>query len=186
MALPLNQLLVVDACVLRSAGDTPHPHSVHCAQLLDAILDSGQGVATCAELTAEWDRHACDYAQQWRLAMQAHGQLVPIDIAPGRQRLTVQINALPGLSPTHRAALSKDAHLLVAALETGRMLLTGDTRLKKLAAKRLAPGVQWLIVHQQDSNTVRAQLLARVQGLSVLNQARSKEAHAMPEQESVC
>jgi len=62
---PKSATLVVDASVLRGAGETAHPVSGMCRAFLEAIREGGFRVVSSPELTTERNRHASRFASRW-------------------------------------------------------------------------------------------------------------------------
>ncbi len=79
---PKSSALVVDASVLRGAGETAHPVSGACRGFLDRIRESGFRVANSAELKAERDRHASRYASRWFSNMVATKRVIRLADTP--------------------------------------------------------------------------------------------------------
>lgn len=163
-----SRLLAIDASVLRSAG-IKEGHSSHCAALLTLVLDIGHRAAFSSEIKAEWDKHQSRLAIKWRTAMVARKQIIPLNAQAlqGRQQaITARIAAHASLSGPDRFALEKDAHMLAAAVEADRVIVTGDRILKILTDSSLGLSLEWLLVHQDDSAAEREQLMNRVLELS--------------------
>jgi hypothetical protein len=163
-----SRLLAIDASVLRSAG-AKEGHSSHCAALLSSVLEIGHRAAFSSEIKAEWDKHQSRLAFKWRAAMVARKQMVPLNaqaLQVCQHAIMARITAHASLGGPDRAALEKDAHMLAAAVEADRVIVTGDRILKILTDGALGLSLEWLLVHQDDSATEREQLINRVLELS--------------------
>ena len=68
--------LVIDASILRSAGETEHPTASACRDFLERIAEGGFGVISSPELKAERDRHESRYASRWFSSMVAAKRMV--------------------------------------------------------------------------------------------------------------
>jgi hypothetical protein len=119
--LPSRQL-VVDACVLRSAGDTEHPVSSKCRQTLNNILSICHHAVLNEKLRAEWNLHASRRAKKWWGAMQRRGK---IDAA-SRSQAGIR---LARVSAQDRSIIEKDRMLVDIAYGTGRIIISRDNAL---------------------------------------------------------
>lgn len=160
-----SRLLAIDASVLRSAG-SKEGHSSHCAALLASILEICHRAAFSGEIKAEWDKHQSRLSVKWRAAMIARKKMVRVSMQTRQDLLLVQIESTPGLSRPDRAALKKDAHMLAAAMEADRVIVTGGRILKNLTSGPLGLSLEWLLVHQDDTPAERHQLMTRLVDLS--------------------
>lgn len=68
--------LVIDASVLRSAGETEHPVSSACREFLERVPHAGLGVISTPELRQERNRHASRYSSRWFSNMVATKRMV--------------------------------------------------------------------------------------------------------------
>lgn len=138
-----SRLLVVDASVVRSAGETKHPMSSSCRDCLDAILDICHRVAVTPAMLEEWKRHMSWYSRTWRHSMAAHRKplqsVEPADVP-------INLSAYTGSTG---AQIAKDMCLLEAALGAGKIIVTRDDSLKKALAQRsdgkaLLKSIKWI------------------------------------------
>lgn len=160
-----SRLLAIDASVLRSAG-AKEGHSSHCAALLSSVLEICHRAAFSSEIKAQWDKHQSRFSVKWRASMIARKKMVRVSIQTRQDLLLAQIESTPGLSKPDRAALQKDAHMLAAAMEADRVIVTGDQILKNLTGGPLGLSLEWLLVHQDDTAAERQQLMTRLVDLS--------------------
>ena len=98
--------------------------------------------------------------------MVARKKMVVVSIQARQNALLLQIESQPGLSMPDRAALKKDAHMLAAALEADRVIVTGDRILKNLTDGSLGLSLEWLLVHQNDTAVERQKVMTRLVDLS--------------------
>lgn len=114
MAVRISKILVVDASIVRAAGETGHPISSATRQFLNWVLEICHRVVLTAEIREEWARHESKISRRWRVAMYARRKVIelriPID-EEFRERLS-----RPGRSPERRVGVLKDLHLIEAAL----------------------------------------------------------------------
>ncbi len=137
--LPSRQL-VVDACILRSAGETEHPVSSTCRQTLSNILTICHHAVLDEKLRAEWKRHASRRAKKWWGTMQRRGK---IDEA-SRHQAGIR---LAGVSDGDRAIIEKDRMLVDIAYGTGRIIISRDNELMEALGRtgneRLMSEIRW-------------------------------------------
>lgn len=129
MTKPNKRLLVIDASVVCSAGETEHPISSSCRACLETILCICHRVAVTPTIRDEWNRHMSRYSRKWRCSMAAKKKLVQL-ISPIGIRIDTS-----GLSDTERAAIDKDRCLLDAALSADHVIVTRDDSLRLVLAK---------------------------------------------------
>ena len=138
-----SRLLVVDASVVRSAGETKHPMSSSCRDCLDAILDICHRVAVTPAILEEWKRHMSWYSRTWRHSMAARGKpLKAVEPVDAR----INLGAYP---ESVRDEIAKDMCLLEAAFGAEKIIVTRDDSLKKALAQRsdgkaLLKSIKWI------------------------------------------
>ena len=129
-----TRLLVVDASVVRSAGQTERPVSSSCRNCLEAIRCICHRVAVTPAIREEWNRHMSRFSRKWRRSMAARRKpLKPV--APASLPIDTSAYADPA-----REQIEKDMPLLEAALAADRIIVTRDESLK-LALKRRPDGM---------------------------------------------
>lgn len=138
-----KKLLVVDASVARAAGNSEHPVSSACRQILTDILEICHSVALNPELRQEWSRHQSRFTRKWRASMAARRKPLN-DIGT-----TPCILDLDRFDENSRAAIEKDLHLLELALATDKEIITLDTALSvalrsQSAGTRLHNQISWI------------------------------------------
>ncbi len=144
MKRPRSRLLVIDACVARSAGKTENPVSSSCREYLLEVLKICHRVAVTPDIREEWKRHQSRFTRKWKVSMAAHQKpLRDIEIEPVKEWLN-----LPAFAPQHRAAVEKDLCLLEAALGADRVIVTRDDALRKALGTtpqgiRLRDRIRW-------------------------------------------
>ena len=139
----MSRLVVVDASVVRAAGETEHPVSSACRNCLEAIRGICHRVALTEPIREEWGRHMSRFSRKWRRSMAARQK--PITVVDPNQ-LELRWDAY---SDAARAAIEKDRGLIEAALATDRVILTLDDSLRRALAERsdgeaLLRNVQWI------------------------------------------
>lgn len=126
----MSKVLVIDASVARSAGETEHPVSSACRQTLTSVLKICHKMVTCKEIDIEWKNHQSNFALKWRAAMQSKGKIVRIQISED-SALPDKLKQL-NLSHKKTSAMLKDAHLIEAARQTGLRVISTDETVRAL------------------------------------------------------
>ena len=137
MNRPISRLLVIDASVARSAGETEHPVSSTCREFLLAVRTICHRVALTTEMNEEWSRHMSKFTRKWRVSMAARRKPIQV-VNPSELSVSVK-----GLSEADRRAIQKDQCLLEAAFSADRVIVTRDDSLRQVLA-RMPQGQQWL------------------------------------------
>lgn len=148
--------LVIDACVLRAAGEFDVPSSLGCRLALDKIYKANHRAAVTPMLLGEWDKHQSNFARRWRIAMESFRRLDSVDATPMdslRQRISEGLRK----KANQKAAL-KDVHLVEAALRADRSIVSQDGRARKLFDRvdgepKMLDGIAWVdpVEHQADA-----------------------------------
>jgi hypothetical protein len=138
-----SRRLVIDASVLRAAGETEHPTSVACRNALRAVLDICHHAVMTPDIRREWDSHMSRFSRKWWRSMAAHGKPTDAVTAPP---LSLEMIDAPDWASK---AILKDAHLLTAAEVADRIILIHDDALQRALASfdagaRLAGTLQWI------------------------------------------
>jgi rRNA-processing protein FCF1 len=138
-----SRQLVVDASVVRSAGETEHPVSSACRHCLNDILEICHRVVVTDPIDDEWKRHGSRFFRKWRVSMNARKKMinnvepdpVPIDSED------VENNRWP--------EIQKDLCLLEAALAADKIVVTRDDSIRQLLSnskqgEKLAKTIRWI------------------------------------------
>ena len=128
MTKKTSRLLVIDASVLQSAGESEHPVSSACRETLNAVLRICHHAAITEDIRAEWRRHRSRFARKWEVSMVARRK-APV-IAPAQVPFSGR-----SLSAADRAAVKKDLPLLQAGLAADGIIVTRDEALKRVLVK---------------------------------------------------
>lgn len=161
----VSRLLSVDASVLRGAGAKPG-HSAHCANVLNSILEICHRAVLSRESQEEWNKHQSRIGGKWRASMIARKKLIRVDISAACQLIMVRIDALESVTQIHRAALIKDVHVLAAAVQGDRFIVTCDKALSALCNSYSVASVEWLVLSRDDDAVFRDKLLSRLAEMS--------------------
>ncbi len=117
-------LLVVDADILRAAGDSGG-HASKTREMLQAILQICHRVILSSEAQREWKKHASQFSRRWWLAMQSRRKIQPVELQLGTHDKKLDCG---GLAPERLPGLRKDLHLVVAALEYGDRIVISNEK----------------------------------------------------------
>lgn len=147
--------LVVDACVLRAAGETEVPSSISCRQALDAIYKRNHRVATTPRILEEWNKHQSLLARRWRSSMESFRRLDAVSDSPVSELRQRVEEGLP-LAVNREAAL-KDVHLVEAATRADRAIVSQETLARNLfnlvpGEPKILDGIAWVdpVTHKDD------------------------------------
>ena len=131
-----SRLLIVDANVARSCGESGHPRAKACREVLRTILRVCHRVALNSELKDELEQFRIQrqqYFQTWRTAMQSRGKiemLGPTEDAVLRQQ--IRRTRIPLKNPQSKInRMIKDLHLIEAALASDGIVLSLDETARK-------------------------------------------------------
>lgn len=129
--------LVIDTSIAQAAGGfrSEHPIGTMCREVLSRVLGICHRMAFGERMKEEWNRHQSLFARTWLVKMMSMNKLVPVDDEPLADHLeTIQRYADdPGLV----AVMTKDAHLLAAALRTGKRILSLDDKIRNHCGGKL-------------------------------------------------
>ena len=121
-----SRLLVVDATVIRAAGDsTEYPISTTCRDILKDILDICHRCAINKQLRTEWLDHASRYARLWLVQMNSRGKIRYLPESDPRDFSNRILDALPS---QQKKVAYKDLHLIIAAHLAEKIVISQDKR----------------------------------------------------------
>src|SRR4030042_242155 len=115
-------LLVVDACVAQSAGETEHPVSCCCRNALLSILGVCHRVVMTEAIQDEWNHHMSRFTRKWFRSMVARKK---IHRSEG-MRLSHLDEVCEGLPTNEQDGLRKDVCLIEAACAADGIVVTRD------------------------------------------------------------
>ncbi len=153
-----SRRLVVDASVAGAAGTTEHPVSSSSRSFLRELRHICHRVVMTTELRREWNRHASKLAKLWLASMVSKRKVVDVQIELGASQLETAIDG-GEWSGKERAALRKDAHLVLAALQTDRVVVSNDEEARELfrSLYECDPGLErvaWVNPSRADENGI--------------------------------
>lgn len=126
------KILVIDASIAHAAGgkDAQHPTSVYARDFLRNVLDFGHNIGMTPAIQEEWNRHQSNFSLQWRKTMVAKKKFIARPISEDIE-LRNKIAELP-VSANKKAAMTKDCHLLEAALAFDQRIASKDDTVHEL------------------------------------------------------
>jgi len=127
-----SKLLVVDASVAHSAGETEHPMSSSCRDALLAIRKICHRVVMTEAIRDEWNRHMSRFTRKWLVSMVARKK------APEREveHLDHFLDRVcKHLAADEQDGLRKDLCLIEAACEGDGIIITRDHAIMDIWAK---------------------------------------------------
>ncbi|MBN1900689.1 hypothetical protein JW926_05105 [Candidatus Sumerlaeota bacterium] len=126
-----SRLLVIDASVARSAGETEHPVSMSCRVFLQDIKKICHKLVMTSSIHKEWKRHQSRYTTKWLSAMIAKKKFKYLEesVLPN-----IDIN-LSKVNIANRCALKKDLLLIKAAISSDGVIITTDKKIINIFSK---------------------------------------------------
>lgn len=124
--------LVIDASVARASGGEAaiHPTAMLTRNFLLAVLRICHKAVMTPAIRAEWDEHQSGFARKWRRSMVARKKLVSFKVEEQsylRQRIEIG-----NVSQGKKDAMLKDCHLIEAAINTDRRIISLDDAARQL------------------------------------------------------
>ncbi|MYG00087.1 hypothetical protein F4212_13280 [Candidatus Poribacteria bacterium] len=126
--------LVIDTDVVQSSGseNATDPRAVNCRDFLKAVRFHNYRVVVTREINAEWKRHKSGFAHEWKVSMYVRRRIVDIN-PPENDALHDKITTTTN-DPDEVEVMEKDFHLLQAALETDKIIISLDQTVRILFA----------------------------------------------------
>ena len=122
--------IVIDTDIARAASprDTIDPRPKDCQRLLEVVRDTKHRVVTTKAIRSEWTKHQSQFTQIWFASMIARKQVCWIN-APADDQLRGNIEKY-ALSEKKRSAMLKDTHLIEAALQADKIVISMDETIR--------------------------------------------------------
>ena len=161
-----SRLLVVDASILHSAG-VREGYSAVCMSLLNAILTICHRAVITQDILEEWNKHQSSLAKKWRASMVGRRKLIKLDHVD-RNFFDDQVTQnVPAGDVKKKRELLKDIHLLAAAYQADKLLLTADVKLHSLCEQyAIQQNIEWLTVSQNNHFRENGALMNRLRDLA--------------------
>lgn len=132
--MSIRRVLVVDTSVLVNAAggqDAKVPTSINCLAVTEAIYTICHKVAVSPMLQTEWDNHASVYSRKWQAAMLRRGKIVLVE-AKERPGIRQKVLEKYEHATAKQDAVLKDFHLVEAAIEADRIVISLDNTVRDL------------------------------------------------------
>lgn len=120
--------LVIDADVVRSAGESEKPTSSACRKFLATVLNVGHHVVMTQAIREEWHRHMSKYSRKWQTRMWGRRRVVSIE-GERDEQLHARIDRV--VKRDQKAVVAKDIHLIEAAIATDQLVTSRDKRARR-------------------------------------------------------
>ncbi len=126
-----SRCLVIDTDIASAASDrvTIDPRPKDCRELLETVRDAKHRVVRTEAVRAEWDKHQSLFTRKWLASMFAQKQVCKID-APANDQLLGNIER-HAISEKKRDAMLKDTHLVEAALQADKIVISMDEKVRQ-------------------------------------------------------
>ena len=135
MRLKNSKRLVIDTDVAQASGDenATDPRAINCRDCLVEVMANNHKLVMTKKISDEWKRHQSRFALEWRTSMDARRRIERIN-PPEDEELQ---DNLKNTSDTEDEfeVMQKDIHLLEAALETDKTVISLDQTVRTLFAK---------------------------------------------------
>lgn len=130
-----SKQLVIDTDVARSAGgeSATHPRAIKCRDFLSDVKQQNHKIVMTRQINDEWKRNQSRFARRWRLSMDARKKIVRINLSEDEQlrdKITTTTH-----DENEIETMEKDIHLLEAALETDKTVISLDQTVRTLFAQ---------------------------------------------------
>lgn len=130
-----SKRLVIDADVAQASGDedATDPRAIICRDILMEVRTQNHRIVMTKQINDEWKRHQSHFALEWRASMDARRRVVRIVTSEQSQLQRRVTNTISNIDDTE--VMLKDFHLLQAALETDKTIISLDETVRTLFAK---------------------------------------------------
>ena len=130
-----SKRLVIDADVAQASGDedATDPRAIDCRDFLKGVMTQNHRVVMTRKISDEWKRHQSRFALEWRASMDARRKVARVD-PPEYDELQNKVTNTAG-NENEIETMEKDIHLLEAALETDKTVISLDQTVRKLFAR---------------------------------------------------
>jgi hypothetical protein len=124
-----SKILVIDADVARAAGETQHPVSSACRDVLDNVLEICHKIVLSPILREEWTKHQSKYATTWLKTMIAKRK-VQFKQIPEDQILREKVAQYAETSKINEI-MQKDIHLIEIAQQADKIVISMDNTVRE-------------------------------------------------------
>ena len=130
-----SKRLVIDADVAQASGDedATDPRAVNCRDFLKEVMTQNHRIVMTRKISNEWKRHQSRFALEWRMSMDARRRVDRID-PPEYHEFQGKVASTTD-NEDEIEVMQKDLHLLEAALETDKNVISLDETVRTLFAQ---------------------------------------------------
>ena len=134
MRLRNSKRLVIDTDVAQASGDenATDPRAINCRDCLMEVMANNHKIVMTRKISDEWKRHQSRFALEWRTSMDARRRVERIN-PPEDDVLQGNIINVSD-DEDEFEVMQKDIHLLEAALETDKTVISLDDTVRTLFA----------------------------------------------------
>lgn len=148
--------LVIDADVVRSAGESENPTSSACRKFLAAVLNVGHHVVMTQAIREEWRPHMSNYSRKWQTRMWGRRRVASIE-GERDEPLRARIDGV--VTRSQKVVVAKDIHLIEAAVTTDQLVTSRDEGARKAFGDAAAVmhelrQVVWVNPTRDDENPI--------------------------------
>lgn len=111
------------------------PSSFRSREFLSEVLKISHRIVMTADLAKEWDEHQSLYAARWRAEMRSRDKIIDITVVKNDQVRRQLVMT---------TAVQKDLHLIEAALETDKIVVSLDDRAQAQLRVEATKDVMWV------------------------------------------
>ncbi|MGL5675883.1 MAG: hypothetical protein ACRDDX_05700 [Cellulosilyticaceae bacterium] len=129
-----KKVVIVDACIARSASKSEHPVSTACRSVLEQVREQGYYIGMNKMLFQEWRKHNSRYASAWLASMVSSKKIytVTTENLEIREKAIKEYEVHKRISEKEATAILKDIHLLDVVFETNGVLFSCDENIRVL------------------------------------------------------
>ncbi len=130
-----SKRLVIDADVAQASGDedATDPRAINCRDFLKGVMIQNHRVVMTRKISDEWKRHQSRFALEWRASMDARRRVARVDPSEYDELQNKVTNIADNENEIE--VMQKDFHLLEAALETDKTVISLDQTVRTLFAQ---------------------------------------------------
>ena len=130
-----SKQFVIDTDVAQASGDenATDPRAINCRDFLKEVRSQNHKVVMTRKISDEWKRNQSRFARRWRLSMDARKKVVRINPSEDEQfrdKITTTAD-----NENKIKVMQKDLHLLQAAIETDKTIISLDETVRELFAR---------------------------------------------------
>ncbi len=130
MAPRVTKQLVIDASIMRAAGDSEDAVSASCRNFLEKVRTTCHRAVMTEAIRAEWRKHQSVFSAVWLGRMNRVAKVVRLTVAEDSDLRDALYEGEP--LESRRKAMLKDCHLIEAAIAADRIVSSLDDNARRL------------------------------------------------------